>query len=162
MSEEAGPPTGPASSVSSVPHDTRIRPGAGAGAGRVGRVQTLAEQTLAAIGRMTVAATDLEHLLAWIGADHAGGDAAAVFALPGEPLRAARAAVEFAAASCREELIRYVEAAGTQLAQSQAAIRVLWWEGGRRDPAMFDEITDRLVKLRAALGGLVESHRRAG
>jgi hypothetical protein len=100
-------------------------------------VQTLAEQTLTAIGRMTVAAGDLEHLLAWI-----GGAAAA------DPLPAARAAAG-------TDLIPYVEAAGTQLAQSRAAVRVLWQEGGRRDAAMFDEITDRLVRLRATLGDLV-------
>jgi hypothetical protein len=34
----------------------------------------LSDAMLAAIGRMTVAATDLEHLLASIGADGAGGD----------------------------------------------------------------------------------------
>jgi hypothetical protein len=42
-------------------------------------VRKLAEDTLVAIGRMVVAATELEHVLAWIGADRAGGDAAATF-----------------------------------------------------------------------------------
>lgn len=53
-------------------------------AGTFEPVQTLAEQTLTAIGRMTVAASDLEHLLAWIGGDTA--------ALGADPLPAARAA----------------------------------------------------------------------
>jgi hypothetical protein len=68
-------------------------------------MQKLPEKTLTAIGRMTVAATDLEHLLAWIGADRAGGDAAAVFAKPGEALVAARGSVQFAAEAVREDLI---------------------------------------------------------
>ncbi|MEV4702358.1 hypothetical protein [Actinoplanes sp. NPDC049316] len=124
-------------------------------------METLAEETLAAIGRMTVAATDLEHLLAWVGTDRTGGDPAPVFARPGEPLRAARGAVEFAVPAHREDLIRYVEAAGTQLALSQAALRALWKENARRDPATFDEIAARLVRLRAMLGELVESHLQA-
>jgi hypothetical protein len=44
---------------------------------------------LAAIGRMTVAATNLEHYLAWIGADRAGGDAGAGLCA-GEAYAAAR------------------------------------------------------------------------
>jgi hypothetical protein len=124
-------------------------------------VETLAEETLAAIGRMTVAATDLEHLLAWVGADRSGGNPDPVFAVPGEPLRAARGAVEFAAPAHREELIRYVEAAGTQLALSQAALRSLWKANARRDPATFDELAARLVRLRGMLGELVESHLQA-
>ncbi|MGW4946511.1 hypothetical protein ACWEOZ_33560 [Actinoplanes sp. NPDC004185] len=114
----------------------------------------LSEQTLAAIGRMTVAATDLEHLLAWIGADRAGGDAAAVFAVPGEPLTAARGSVQFAAGSVRQELIAGVEAAGTQLAIGQAALRRLWRDDDTAaDAATFDDITGRLVSCREWLAG---------
>jgi hypothetical protein len=113
-------------------------------------VLNLSEQTLAAIGRMTVAATDLEHLLAWIGADRAGGDAAAVFAVPGEPLTAARGSVQVAAGSVRTELIAAVEAAGAQLAISQAALRRLWRDddAAAPGPATFDDITSRLVSYR--------------
>ena len=78
-------------------------------------MQIVSAKPLAAIGRMTVAATDLEYLLAWIGADRAGGDAAAVFAQPGDALVAARGSVQFAAASVREELVAAVEAAGRRL-----------------------------------------------
>jgi hypothetical protein len=111
-------------------------------------VQNLPEQTLAAIGRMTVAATDLEYLLAWIGADRAGGDAAAVFARPGEPLTAARGSVQFAAAAVRPELVAAVEAAASRLALSQGALRRLWREDSPADPAIFDEITSQLVTVR--------------
>jgi len=119
-------------------------------------VQTLPEKTLAAIGRMTVAATELEYLLAWIGADRAGGDAAAVFAVPGEPLRAARGSVEFAAPAQRADFITYVEAVGTQLALSQAALRRLWQDDTVPDPARFDEIAARLLRVRDGLQSLVE------
>jgi hypothetical protein len=111
-------------------------------------VPKLPDETLTAIGRMTVAATELEFLLAWIGADRAGGDAAAIFARPGEPLRAARGSVEAAAP---DGLAHAVDGAATQLALSQAALRSLWGGGGRTDPAMFDEITVRLLRCREAL-----------
>jgi len=122
------------------------------------RVQNLSEQTLAAIGRMTVAATDLDYLLAWIGADRAGGDATAVFARPGEPLVAARGSVEFAAAPNREELILGVEAAGRQLAVSQAVLRRLWSADTRADAAVFDDIAAQLLRCREWLHTFVAAH----
>ncbi|AGL20006.1 hypothetical protein [Actinoplanes sp. N902-109] len=120
-------------------------------------MQKLAVETLAAIGRMTVAATELEHLLAWIGADRAGGDAAALFAVPGEPLRAARASVDFAPPGHRELMRAYVEASATQLAQAQTALRAMWQENGRRDPTIFDEIAGRLVGCTDRLHELLRS-----
>ena len=124
-------------------------------------MRKLVEETLAAIGRMTVAATELEHLLAWIGADRAGGDAAAVFAQPGEPLRAARGSVEFAPPAYRDEFIGMVEGAGTQLARSQAVLRALWREDGRiDDDAVFDEVTTRLRRSRDGLYALVQEQFR--
>jgi hypothetical protein len=118
-------------------------------------VQNLSEQTLAAIGRMTVAATDLEYLLAWTGADQAAGDTAAVFAEPGRALAAARASVQFAAVADREQLIAAVEAAATQLALSQVALRRLWHDDSPADAAVLDRITAQLVTFRAWLHGLV-------
>ena len=120
-------------------------------------MRKLADETLAAIGRMTVAATELEHLLAWIGADQAAGDAAAIFAQPGEPLRAARGSVEFAPPAYRTEFIGTVEGAGTQLARSQAALRAMWSEDGRADAAIFDDIAVRLLRCRDALQTLVQA-----
>lgn len=111
---------------------------------------------MAAIGRMIVAATELEHVLAWIGADQAGGDAAAIFARPGEPLRAARGSVQFAPPAYRDEFIGTVEAAGTQLARSQAALRAMWREDGRADVAIFDEVAARLLRCRDQLRDLVQ------
>lgn len=121
-------------------------------------MQTLPEQTLASIGRMTVAATDLEHLLAWIGADRAGGDARAVFAKPGEALLAARGAVEFANPEVRDDLIRAVEAAGTQLAVAQAALRRLWAADPPAGALPFDDVAGRLLRCREWLAKLVSEH----
>ncbi|MCW3843184.1 hypothetical protein ONA70_24075 [Micromonospora yasonensis] len=114
----------------------------------------LGEQTLAAVGRMTVAATELEHVLAGI----AAADADAIFARAGAPLRAAREAVRSLPAACRDEYVHLVEGAATQLALSQAALRAMWRPGGRTDPAMFDEITARLLRCRDALHELRGAH----
>jgi hypothetical protein len=121
-------------------------------------VQTLSEKVLAAIGRMTVAAAELEHLLAWIGADRAGGDAAAVFDRPGEPLKAARGSVEFTAAPFRAEFIPRIEAAGAQLAVSQSALRHLWYVDTPANSAVFDDIAGRLLACRDGLHHLVAAH----
>lgn len=86
-------------------------------------MEKLSEQTLAAIGRMTVAATDLELVLAGVTGEGPDG-----------PL--------------------WVEASGTQLRQSRAALRAMW-RGGRTDPALFDEITARLLRCRDAVAGPV-------
>jgi len=114
---------------------------------------TLPERTLAAIGRMTVAATDLEHLLAWIGADRDGGDASAVFAQPGAALLAARAATGATA-----ELVTAVESAGTRLALAQTALRRLWLDDAAGDPAVFDDIARELLRCRDWLAGYVAEH----
>jgi hypothetical protein len=120
-------------------------------------VVTLPERTLAAIGRMTVAATDLEHLLAWIAADRAGGDAAALFGRPGAAFAAARDATEPAPA----ELVGGIEAAGTRLALAQMALRRLWLDDVAGDPAVFDDIARELLRCRDWLAGQVAEHLKA-
>jgi hypothetical protein len=122
---------------------------------------TLPERTLAAIGRMTVAATDLEHLLAWIGADRAGGDAADVFGAPGEALIAARGAVELAAPEVRADLVAAVEAAGTRLALARTALRRLWLDDEAGDPAVFDDVARELCRCRDWLAGYVAEYLKA-
>ncbi|MFE9954390.1 hypothetical protein [Micromonospora sp. NPDC005299] len=108
----------------------------------------LAEETLAAVGRMTVAATELEHVLSRLGAGDA--DADEIFARTGAPLLAAREAARSAPPASREEYANLVEGAATQLAVGQAALRAVW-RGGRTDPALFDEITVRLLRCRDVL-----------
>jgi hypothetical protein len=94
-------------------------------------VEKLSDETLAAVGRLTVATVELEAVLAGM----AGERAEAVFVQPGEALRAAREAV----AGREDETAHLVEAAATQLAVSQSAVRAMW-RGGRTDAPVFDEI----------------------
>jgi hypothetical protein len=112
---------------------------------------------LAAIGRMTVAATDLEHYLAWIGADRAGGDARAVFE-SGQSYEAARGSVEFSAPAVREELIRSVEAAGTQLALGRSELRRLWASDNPPGPEVFNDRAVLLVRCRGWLEMVIAEH----
>lgn len=104
-------------------------------------MQKLSEATLAAIGRMTVAATDLEYALAELVADSPAA-MATLFAQPGAALSAARNAE-----SADADLRNWIEGAATQLLQSHAALRAIW-RGGRTDPALFDEIATRLLRCR--------------
>jgi hypothetical protein len=124
-------------------------------------MQRLTDETVLAVGRLTLAATELEYVLAWIGADQAGGDPAAVFAVPGESLRAARGSVQFASADSRDEFIGLVDAAGMYLAQSQAAVRAMWFENGRVNAATFDEIAGLLLRCRDRLQALLDEVGRA-
>jgi hypothetical protein len=121
----------------------------------------LTDETVRAVGRLTLAATELEYVLAWIGADQAGGDPAAVFAVAGEPLRAARGSVQFASADSREEFIGLIDAAGVYLAQSQSAVRAMWLAGSRVNAATFDEIAGLLLRCRDRLQTLLDEAGRA-
>jgi hypothetical protein len=140
----------------------------------LGGVRALPEPVLSAVGRLTVAAIDLEFLLAWIGADQEGGDAAKVFATPGEPLRAARGSVEFAPVGFREAFIGAVREAAGILAEGQAALRCMWtdaddgWSVLQREtkigepvePALLNRIAVRLMECRERLNVLVEAQLR--
>jgi hypothetical protein len=124
---------------------------------RVEPMQNLPESVVAAVGRMTVAATELEFVLAWIGADQEGGDATKVFAKPGEALRAARGSVEFAPARVRDAFLDAVAEAGDALGASQATLRTMWTEGNTRTEARIDEVVVRLYASRERLGTLIDT-----
>lgn len=124
-------------------------------------MRRLTDGVVQAVGRLTLAATELEFLLAWIGADQAGGDAAAVFAHPGEPLRAARGSVQFAAPERRAEFVGLVEAAGSYLMQGQTAVRSMWFENSQVDAATFNEISGLLLRCRDQLQTLLDDVDRA-
>ncbi|WP_238008380.1 hypothetical protein KZZ52_23365 [Dactylosporangium sp. AC04546] len=124
-------------------------------------MRRVSDETVRAVGRLTLAATELEYVLAWIGTDQAGGDPAAVFAAPGEPLRAARAAARFASPDTRDEFIGLVEAAATYLAQSRTAVRAMWFENGAVNAATFDEIAGLLLRCRDRLQVLLDEAGRA-
>lgn len=110
----------------------------------------LTDPTVAAIGRMTVAATELEHVLAWI-----GGDASESFARPGEPARAARAAAPSAPAHVRDDLIAYVSTAAGLLDRARITLRRLWADDGPdRGPVAFNEVTALLLGCRDRLAAM--------
>jgi hypothetical protein len=130
-------------------------------------MQNLPESVVAAVGRMTVAATDLEFVLAWIGADQEGGDAGEVFAKQGAALRAARGSVEFAPARVRDAFLDAVAEAGDALGAGQDALRSLWTERadsppGPRAEARIDEVVARLNASRERLGTLIDAQLDTG
>jgi hypothetical protein len=115
----------------------------------------LTDQTVAAIGRMTVAATELEHVLAWIGADQAAGDAGAVFARAGEPARAALGSAQFAPPAVRDDLIAYVTTAADLLSRARITLHRLWSDNGPdRGPVAFNEVTALLLSCRDRLAAM--------
>ena len=137
-------------------------------------MQRYPDEALAAVGRLTIAATDLEFLLAWIGADQAGGDATKVFLKPGEPLSAARGSVEFAPSTYRSAYLHAVAGAGELLGESQAVLRDTWLQHGVEndgtdwtvlgratsvrhpaDPTVLDRLTARLLECRDHLAALL-------
>ncbi|MFI5916675.1 hypothetical protein [Dactylosporangium sp. NPDC051541] len=124
-------------------------------------MRRVTDETILAVGRLTLAAAELEYVLAWIGADQAGGDQAAVFAVPGESLRAARGSVQFASPRNRDEFIGLVEAAAGYLAQSQAAVRAMWFDNSTVNAATFDEIAGLLLRCRDRLQVLLDEAEHA-
>jgi hypothetical protein len=134
----------------------------------------LPDEVLAAVGRITVAAGDLELILAWIGADQAEGDAFKVLARPGEPLRAARGSIEFAAAPYRDAFLPAIEDAATLLGERHAVVHAMWinhtpdetpegWEllhykthvRHPADPRALDDLARRLLDARNRLVDIV-------
>jgi hypothetical protein len=119
-------------------------------------MQNLPESVVAAVGRMTVAATDLEFVLSWVGADQEGGDAAKVFAKPGEALRAARGSVEFAPGRFRDAFLDAVAEAGDALGAGQATLRSMWTDEDPSPGALIDEVVNRLKASRERLTELID------
>jgi hypothetical protein len=112
----------------------------------------LTDRTVAAIGRMTVAATELEHVLAWIGAD----DPSAAFVRPGEPARTALAAADQAQGDIRDDLIAYVTTAAGLLDRARITLHRLWADDGPdRGPVAFNEVTALLLGCRDRLATMV-------
>ncbi|MFY1674675.1 hypothetical protein ACN27G_32845 [Plantactinospora sp. WMMB334] len=134
----------------------------------------LPDEVVSAIGRLTIAAGDLELILAWIGADQAGGNAFEVLARPGEPVRAARGSVEFATPEYRRAYLPVVEIAAKLLARRHAVVSAMWIseapdESVQRwqllddrtyirqlvDPRALDELSRQLLEARNRLVAIV-------
>ncbi|MEU6075468.1 hypothetical protein [Micromonospora sp. NPDC047074] len=119
-------------------------------------MRQLTDETVLAVGRLTLAATELEYLLAGIGADQSDGDLAAIFTAPGEPLRAARRSAQLTSPDRRDEFVGLVEAAAAYLVQSRTAVRAMWSESGLVGAATFDEISSLILRCRDRLQALVD------
>lgn len=133
-------------------------------------MNSLPDEVVAAVGRITIAAGDLELILAVIGADQAGGDAFKVLSKPGEPLRAARGSIEFAPADYKGAYMPVVETAAQLLARRHAVVHAMWvndssddaphhWEllhykthvRHPADPRTLDELAGQLMATRNTL-----------
>lgn len=119
-------------------------------------MRRLTDETVLAVGRLTLAATELEYLLARIGAGQAGGDGATIFGAPGEPLRAARSVAQLAPLDRRDEFVGLVEAAGNYLLQGRSAVRAMWFESGAVDAETFDDISGLVLRCRERLQALLD------
>lgn len=83
------------------------------------------DEVVHAVGRITIAAGDLELALAAIVGLETGGNAFAILAKPGEPLRAARRAVRAMNAPYREAFEPVVESAAALLAKRHAVVHAM-------------------------------------
>ncbi|MFG1888189.1 hypothetical protein ACGFIR_10005 [Micromonospora sp. NPDC049051] len=119
-------------------------------------MRRLTDETVLAVGRLTLAATELEYLLAHIGAGQVDGGLAAIFTASGEPLRAARHVAQRVSADRRDEFFGLVEAAATYLVQSRTAVCAMWFESGSVDAATFDEIANLILRCRGRLQALLD------
>ncbi|MEU6429554.1 hypothetical protein ABZ860_26965 [Microbispora sp. NPDC046973] len=131
----------------------------------------LPDDVVAAVGRITIAAGDLELVLAWIGASQADGNAFKILAKPGEPLRAARRSIEVAAPAYRDAFLPVVEKAADLLARRHTVVHAMWvnddpgqgWEllhyksyvRHPADPQTLDELARQLMEIRNQLVRIV-------
>ena len=80
-----------------------------------------------AVGRVTIAAGEVELVLAMISASQTtDGNAFVILAKPGEPLRAARRSVRSMATPYREALLPVIEGAAELLAKRHAVVHAMW------------------------------------
>ena len=85
------------------------------------------DEVVVAVGRVTIAAGELELVLAMIAASQTThGNAFVILAKPGEPLRAARRSVHAMESLYREAFLPVVERAAELLAKRHAVVHAMW------------------------------------
>ncbi len=128
------------------------------------------DEVVHAVGRVTIAAGELELVLAVISAHQADGNAFVILAKPGEPLRAARRAVRSMASLYREAFLPVIDHAAELLAKRHAVVHAMWvndapdqavadWEllhykthlRNPADPNTLDGIASQLMETRNRL-----------
>ncbi|GGM59639.1 hypothetical protein GCM10011608_50940 [Micromonospora sonchi] len=131
----------------------------------------LPDEVIAAVGRVTIAAGDLELILAWIGATQTDGDVFKILAKPGEPLRAAHRAIEVAAPVYRDAYLPAVDIAAQLLGRRHTVVHAMWVNNGPgqewellhykthvrhpADPLTLDELARHLMDIRDQLVRIV-------
>lgn len=85
------------------------------------------DEVVYAVGRVTIAAGELELVLAMIGASQTtDGNAFVILAKPGEPLRAARRTAGSMRSPYREAFLPVIEQAAELLAKRHAVVHAMW------------------------------------
>jgi hypothetical protein len=134
-------------------------------------VTEVPDEVVRAVGRVTVAAAEMEFVLAWLGADQAGGNAFEVFAKPGEPLPAAKGSAQFAPAELADTLVPTIERAGRLLALKHGLVYAMWTNAATgeqyasqghelrlkqpADPAALDALAEEMLRTRDRLMDVV-------
>ena len=128
------------------------------------------DEVVHAVGEVTIAAGELELVLAWIGAEDAEGNLFTVLAKPSEPLRACRRSVMAMTSVYRDAFSPIIDHAAEVLAKRHSVVHAMWvnhtqdqplkdWQllnyrTRARQPAnpdALDDITRQLVDVRNRL-----------
>jgi len=123
-----------------------------------------------AIGRVTIAAGDLELVLAAVSATQTGENAFVILAKPGEPLRAARRSTASLTSPYREEFLPALERAAELLAKRHSVVHAMlinesparttegwtflhYWTYKRHpaDPSTLDQLAAEILEIRTRL-----------
>jgi hypothetical protein len=135
-----------------------------------GHILEVPAEVVHAIGRVTLAAGDLEVVLAVISAEQTQENTFVILAKPGEPLRAARRSVASTASPYREAYLPALERAAELLAKRHSVVHALlinetagqplqgWtflhyrtYDRHPADPDTLDQLATQLLETRARL-----------
>jgi len=108
----------------------------------------LPAEVVNAVGHVTIAAGDLELILATIGAYHANGNAFDVLAKPGEPLRAARRSIESMASPYKETFLPAVDWAAELLMKRHTVVHAMWVNDAADQPSESWELLHYKTRIR--------------
>jgi hypothetical protein len=135
-----------------------------------GRVLGIPAELIHAIGRVTIAAGELELVLAAVSATQTRENAFVILAKPGEPLRAARRSMALMVSPYREEFLPVLERAAELLAKRHSVVHAMlinespartaedWtflhyrtYKRYPADPSTLDQLATEILEIRARL-----------
>ena len=108
----------------------------------------LPDEVVAAVGHVTIAAGELELILAMIGAIHTDGDAFRILAKPGEPLRAARHSAESTVSPYKEAFLSGIDSAAELLMRRHTVVHAMWVNDGLDQASENWELLHYKTKIR--------------